>query len=285
MKYLYFLFTLFFSLTLSINSYCQNRTEHTNDTLGYRIIKTGNDFIIYSNLYGSPDFTNARIINNRVYFRIFIGETKNVNGTKYQLITIPSSSKPLYQGNKKIDRGKSDSSVIVIVSEADYNQLFWIESNIIEQYTIIEYYKYANDIFSGILTCPFKYRFKTGNAPESLIDGDLNISPFFGWKFRISASKPYFIAPFVFTGITSLNYNSANNFKIINSDELENCMGITYGFGISFKFNNISPGILLGFDHGIGNLGKGFYYSDKPWISFSLNYDFIKLKQSKNESQ
>ncbi len=190
---------------------------------------------------------------------------------------MPRSSKPIDQGNKNRAIVEFDT-ITKIVSKDDLDNFFWIDADTIEKYARIEYRKYANDFFTGILTCPFKFRLKTGNAPESLIDGDLNISPFFGWKFRISASKAYFIAPFIFTGITSLNYNSANNFKILNPDDLENSMGITYGFGISFRFNNICPGILLGFDHGLGNLGKGFYYSDKPWISFSINYDFIKLK-------
>jgi len=231
-----------------------------NDTLGFRIIKNVNSYPIYSDLNQSPDFTNGRLIDYRVYFRKIDFQTKDIGEIKYQLIIIPSSSKPLDQGkNKGSEEHKSNNSEMKPVSKEDYNKCFWIDTKIIENNTQIEYYKYANDIFTGILTCPFKYRFKTGNAPESLIDGDLNISPFIGWKFRISASKPYFIAPFIFTGVTSLNYNSANNFKIINSDELENGMGITYGFGISFKFNNISPGILLGFDHGICNLGKGFF--------------------------
>ena len=30
-----------------------------------------------------------------------------------------------------------------------------------------------------------------------------------------------------------------------------------YGGGISFRFDNISPGIVLGYDHALGTTGKG----------------------------
>ena len=82
-----------------------------------------------------------------------------------------------------------------------------------------------------------------------------------------------------------MNYNSANNENIIDADKLENGTGLTYGLGLSFKFGAISPGFIVGWDKGFGDLGSGFKYNDKAWISFSVNYDFFKPNKTSEGNQ
>ncbi len=118
------------------------------------------------------------------------------------------------------------------------------------------------------------------------MDGDFNIAPFIGWKWRLSSARPFYIAPFGFAGVTTLNFNSANNTQIIEADRLENGTGLTYGIGLSFRFGSVSPGFVVGWDKGFGDLGSGFMYNDKAWISFSVNYDFFKpAKNSEGEQK
>lgn len=256
----------------------QEPIEKIDAPLGLRVKKNGNDYLIYSDKEQSPNFKDYRKINYQVYFRKVEFPQKDIGGKKYQLITIPGSSS---SQNQNMAFKLQDGTLVYpragkTVNKPDYDQNFWIEASVIEEQVNIEYYKYANDVFSGLLTAPFKYRLKTGKAPESLIDGDFNIAPFIGWKWRISSERPFYIAPFGFAGVTSLNYNSANNNNITDSDKLENGTGLTYGLGISFKFDDISPGLIFGWDKGFGDLGSGFKYNDEVWISFSINYDFFK---------
>lgn len=255
--------------------------------LGLRIKKNGNDYLIYADKNLAPNFKNYRKLNYQVYFRKVNLPEKDISGIKYQLITIPGNNK--IQEQDKI-RTLADGSIIYpragkTINAADYDQNFWIKVDDIENNTNPEFYKYANDVFSGLLTAPFKYRLKVGNAPEAIIDGDFNIAPFIGWKWRISSVRPFYVAPFGFAGVTSLNYNSANNINIIDVDKLENGTGLTYGLGLSFKFGDISPGFIIGWDKGFGDLGSGFRYNDKAWISFSINYDFFKPNQTEEGNQ
>lgn len=279
--------TTFILLIISIMTVTgQTETETVDDPLGLRIIRNGNDYLIYADNNLSPDFNDFRKLNYQVYFRKVDYPEKTIKGVKYQLISIPGSSHVKDQGKKankestsKYPRaGKS-------ISKEDYDKNFWIQSDIIDKYTKTENYKYANDVFSGLLTAPFKYRLDIGNAPESLIDGDFNISPFIGWKWRVSSTRPFYVSPFTFGGITTLNFSSANNTEISEPDRLENGTGLTYGLGLSFRFGTISPGIVIGWDKGFGEMGNGFVYNDKAWISFSVNFDFFKPSPTSEGNQ
>lgn len=253
--------------------------------LGLRIIKNGQDYIVFVENNLDIDPNDYRKINYQVYFRKLSYPEKIFNGKKYQLITIPGSSKHQDQNNSQKNQKEKVSRIGNTISKEDYDRNFWIESEVIEKYTEMEYYKYASGVFSGLLTAPFKYRLKVSSSSDDLIDGDFNIAPFIGWKWRISSSQPYYFAPFGFAGITTLGFNSGNNSRIINPEQNENGVGLTYGLGISFKFGNVSPGFVIGWDKGFGNIGNGFNYNDKPWISFSVNYDFFKPKQTEDKNK
>lgn len=265
----------------------QDENATVDAPLGLRIKRNGQDYLIYADNELSPNFKDYRKINYQVYFRKIDFPQKEIAGKKYQLISIPGSSNN--QNQNKIEK-LADGTVSYpragkTISKEDYDNNFWIEVEIIEKYTDAEFYKFANDIFSGLLTAPFKYRLKLGNTPESLIDGDFNIAPFIGWKWRVSSIRPFYIAPFGFAGVTTLSYSSANNTKITDAAKLENGAGLTYGLGLSFKFGNVSPGFVLGWDKGFGDLGSGFMYGDKAWISFSVNYDFFKPNKTSEGGQ
>jgi hypothetical protein len=263
-------------------AFCQDENSRVDAPLGLRVKRNGQDYLIYADKNFAPNFKDFRKINYQVYFRKVDFPVKEVNGKKYQLITIPGSSKEQDQNdNLKVVNGEPVyPRAGKTINKEDYDLNFWIELEVLEKNIDTEYYKYANDVFSGLLTAPFKYRLKSGDAPESLIDGDFNVAPFLGWKWRISSVRPFYIAPFIFTGITTLDYNSANNSKISDPEKLENGAGITYGLGLSLRLGTVSPGFIIGKDHALGDLGKGFLYSNKPWVSFSLNFDFFKPQKT-----
>lgn len=275
--------TLFTILTV----FGQDEDSVIDAPLGLRVQKNGQDYLIYADQNLSPNFKDYRKVNYQIYFRKVDFPEKEIDGKKYQLITIPGSSNKQDQGElKTLANGTvTYSRAGKIVSKEDYDNNFWIETEVIKNHTDTEHYKYANDVFSGLLTVPFKYRLKLGSAPESLMDGDFNIAPFIGWKWRVSSARPFYISPFGFAGVTTLNFNSANNTKIVEADRLENGTGLTYGLGLSFRFGSVSPGFVVGWDKGFGDLGSGFIYNDKAWISFSVNYDFFKPAKSSEGDQ
>ncbi len=264
----------------------QEENSSLDNPLGHRVKRNGQDYLIYANKEFEPNFKDYRKINYQVYFRKINHPVKEIGGKKYQLISIPGSSLPKSQTELGITGEMSEyPRAGKSVDKEDYDSNFWIESDIIEKQTDTEYYKFANDVFSGLLTAPFKYRLALGSAPEALIDGDFNIAPFIGWKWRVSSARPFYLAPFGFAGITTLGYNSANNTEIEDKDKLENGTGLTYGMGLSFRFGSVSPGFIVGWDKALGGLGRGFKYSDKAWISFSVNYDFFKASKTAEGAQ
>ncbi|WP_405247676.1 hypothetical protein [Cellulophaga sp. Asnod2-G02] len=278
-------------LTLLVSSFILAQTDYENldKQLGLRIKKNGNDYIIYADQNLNPNPKDYRKINYQVYFRKIDYPTRELNGINYQLITIPGNSKKQNQNQNK-DKDTINTSELYpragkTVNEFDYDQNFWINVKNLENNTNPEYYKYANDVFSGLLTAPFKYRLENKDSSEAILDGDFNIAPFIGWKWRVSSEKKFYVAPFGFAGVTSLNYSSANNDNILDSNKTENGTGITYGMGISFKFGTVSPGFIIGWDKGFGDLGSGFKYNEKPWISFSVNYDFFKSNKTSEGKQ
>lgn len=256
--------------------------EYSNTPNGFRVKKgEKNYFRIYKNNEFKIDTTDYRRLDPSVYFEISKNNKEiKFNKKTYVLISIP--------GVRNKSQIKKECIAGSRVSSVDFDKEFWTEKENIfvvdkdgrelynENNIEKNYSKFSNDFFSGLLTAPFKYRF--GGSNKSLIDGDFNIAPFLGWKFRLSQNKPYLVAPFIFAGVTTLKYNSTNNTKITDLSIEENGSGFTYGGGFSLRLGNISPGIIIGVDQGVGNLGSGFVYNNKAWLSFSLNYDFFKLK-------
>lgn len=105
----------------------------------------------------SPNFNDYRKINYQVYFRKVEIPEIEINGTKYQLITIPGLCNQQNQNIEKLEGVVDYPRAGRTVNKEDYDHNFWIEVDIIENNTEMEHYKYANDVFSGLLTAPFKY--------------------------------------------------------------------------------------------------------------------------------
>jgi hypothetical protein len=271
-------------IILLISSVLSLRAQDSKDLdkrLGYRITRDGNDYIIYMDNSMNPDLQNVRKLNYRVFFRRVVVPLKTIDNKTYQLITIPGKTKELKQNKMfNVSSSNEDPRNGKSIDKPDYDFNFWIDTIYLNRkITDIEYHKYANGPFTGLLTSPFKYRLKSGSVKESFIDGSFNVSPFFGWKWRVSSKNPYYFSPIIYVGITTLSYSSADNTGITDSKQKENGVGVTYGGGLVVRLGVVSPGIIIGWDHGFGDLGKTFTYSDHPWISFSMNFDFFEPKK------
>jgi hypothetical protein len=280
MKKMAFLFAFSFFTMLS---YAQD--ANVDNPVGRRVNQDGFDYPIYLDNKGMPDLSNWRKLDPRVYFRLIkMPVVQSTDGkTHYQFITIPGSSKKVSQDTKNNLKGNTilpDPRNGLSIGKEDFDQNFWIDTSYLYQKTQLEYYMWENDIYYGALTAPFKYRFKAGSAGESYIDGSFNVGPFLGYKIRVSKTKPYYFSIVAFTEITTLNYTSSDNTGITDPSKKESGSGLVYGGGVFFRFYKVSPGIVIGWDHGFGDLGKTFIYSDRPWISFSLNFEFLAPAQT-----
>lgn len=260
---------------------CFSQEPDLNSEKGLRMKKGNSDLVIYSDYQMKPNKEDWRKLNYRVYFRIV--NIPSVDG--HLMITIPGKTKELDQDSSRSKSIEQYPRSGLSISEYDFDQNFWVDSITLANTELeTEYFQYESSPFIGTLTAPFKLRMAV-SSEESFIDGAFNVSQFFGWKFRLSDSKPHFISPFVFGGITTLSYSSSNNNGILEANRKENGSGLTYGAGVAFRFGTISPGVVIGFDHGFGDLGKTFEYNDKLWLSFSLNFEFFKPKEADSDAR
>lgn len=269
------IFTSVFSILTFFNMVYSQDEKQT--LIGLRINPSETYDIIYADKNGTPDLNDSRRINSEVYYRIINVPQKTMpDGVTYQMITIPSGKKTNLSQDSANLRKTEVSRDKESVNSSDFDKDFWIDKAVLDKSSP----EYRNDktkeLFTGVLTAPFKYRPKLGSAPESILEGEFNIATFIGYRIPIRKMSDYYFVPFGFAGITTLNYNSANNSRITTNTQ-ETGAGISYGLGFSLRMGNISPGVVFGWDKGTGNLGGGFLYSDKMWISFSLNYDFFKV--------
>lgn len=257
--------------------------DNTSKELGLRLKKGVVDRIIYADDNKKPDVNNWRKLNNRVYFKIVDNRVYKIGDKEYILISIPGEFKNL---NQTLTLEKDGNGVVTnylkqgtSITYEDYDMNFWMEKSLLENDVIKEYYKYSNSIATGLLTAPFKYRLGLGKTTSSIIDGGINIGPFIGWKFRLSSIEPNYFTTFIFGSLTSISYTSSTN-KMITGDEIEVGAGISYGGGFTFSIGDVTPGIIFGYDIGLGDLGEHYTYHNKLWISFSVNYDFISPKKN-----
>ncbi len=285
MKNIVLFFLVIVISTFTIKS--QER-DYLNDTLGFVIEKGGTNLIIYFHdaTKDIPDTIRYKSFDSKYYFQK-TGKTLIINETKFIQIIIPGEPN-LNNLNEQIKkdslRGSNDGSAL-IVSIRDWGKLYWIKESDFKDKTKPRYYSFKNDYTSGLLTAPFKFRPNTKNTDGTIVEGDLNLGAFVGWKMRLSKVQPYFISLNGFLSFGSVELNSTNDKSITDPKESNNAFAFNYGSGLVFEFHNFQSGVIVGFDGATGNNAKNYLFQNKPWLSFSLNYNFVKPKQSENSNQ
>jgi len=273
------LLILFACCAIVLNSYSQDFDTY-NDTIGYRLKNRRDVVTIFLDSCHCSIISNTykRKLKSSVFFQT-MDDTAFFSGKKYVKITVPGRylEPDSFTRNNSSVRYKEEYNSSTI-SRKDYDRDFWLSIEDMKKMRI-EYGKFKNDFIFGLLTAPFKWRLSSSNGQPDLIDGSFNVNSFAGYKLSFGSQTPSYLGAFIFGGPTTIAYNSSNTTSITDSSKPENGAGLNYGVGIVFRINGVSPGVLLGFDRGFGELSKTYIYQGRPWLSFSLNYDFIKPKK------
>ncbi len=256
-----------------------------DDIKGYRLKSEKSVPIYLNNQDNTIDFAHTRLLDKSVFFR-FVDKVPEIkkDDITYVKIYIPGNQQKIeVKDGKEISINTKDIQYNEHrVSKIDYDQTFWIDKSAVENVDIA-YYRYRNDVILGALTLPFKFRPKRGDESSSVVDGSFNVGPYVGWKFRLTESRPFFVAPIGAVGVTSLTYNSSNNSAITDAKQSETGFGFQYGGGVVFDLYKIQLGLVVGADYGVGDFAKTYNHQNTLWMGFSLNFNFLNNKPDKSE--
>lgn len=269
-------FFAIFAILFHLALVCKAQDEH-NDLVGYKMRNRTARILVDEN--DSPNSKKIRILKDNYYFKKFDNQA-TVGTTKYRKIYFPGTQIEI----KTLKEEKHEEIEMKEFVSTDLGRFYWMEEADLDDKVIQSVYKtYQATVFGSVLTAPFKGRLKIANAKGDFIDGSFNAGATIGYRFTRDGKSISYFAPIVFGQVTTLNFTSANNTSIKDLNTTQGGGGYSYGFGILFKFAGITPGIVLGFDHAFGDNGATFVYQDKPWLSFSLNFDFGKKKETENK--
>ena len=125
----------------------------------------------------------------------------------------------------------------------------------------LESYSYVpvDRLTSGILITPFKWIL----APGDLTPGVSGVYVV-GYEFARSYDRKHSASAVGGVGLSHLSDSS------LNSDKVDNLIGVTVTAGLMFKVANLPGGLLLGFDWS----DESYDYNGEMWISLGLGYGF-----------
>lgn len=117
----------------------------------------------------------------------------------------------------------------------------------------------------GVLTVPFKFRFK-----PNVITPSASIGPYAGMRFYLNHN--WSLSTIGSAALAGISLND------VNADDVENVMGLTLSMGpvLSYKNGQVQLGLILGTDIIGGNKGEDWIYEGKPWLAFSTGFSFTK---------
>lgn len=142
------------------------------------------------------------------------------------------------------------------------------------------------------LTIPFKYRpevSKDDITVPSVFKADVNLSTFLGHTcgsltYRHQASekvKPQGSAfsKGVFFGVSVAEIDSTSTSlrgaKALT--EKRTVLSLTPGFGAMYNFMDFNIGLFVGWDIGVGEVGRKWNYHQKPWLGFGIGYNITMI--------
>jgi hypothetical protein len=243
---------------------------------------------------------NSRRLN--YHFKTDISYTFPDNKKKFIRITIPAD----FRWDPVTEKPISDPKTLAnydhpekwkkngdFVDSQDFNCWLWIPE---DEFKPEPYYLSLQGswVFSGIIT-PLKYRFRAGGHGTSLLNGDVNLGTFIGYRF-LNHPGTTGLSMGAFGGVSSLPMNSSNNtnsiFKSSSSGSTgstttnTNNTGLNYGgalvLDVSKKFQ---VGLIAGWDHAVGDISNGYIYQDRMWLGFSLNFKFLDFGSTGKDPQ
>ncbi|HJP64331.1 MAG TPA: hypothetical protein VJ844_12880 [Mucilaginibacter sp.] len=283
------IFLIAFCTIAFLNCYGQDDPN----IVGYYLKKKGNVIKVYQSkmdqgkIKDEPDISKFNLWDNESYwFQTDI--TVKVNNISYLRITIPNGQrwdpklKSFVTSNSFTNVNAWTDNGLAIDAE-DFNTWLWISQSDFDTYKENYYGRpKAQLVFSGITT-PFKYRFKTGDHATSILNGDVNLGAYLGIR-KIYLNNTLGINIGGILGVSSLPMNSSNNNSITDKSS-QSVTGVNYGGAFVFDWQKkFQVGAVLGWDHAVGDLSKGYIYQDRMWIGVSLNFKFLDFGGSKDKT-
>ncbi len=203
---------------------------------------------------------------DRVTFPVKLLKAKNAAGEEACL--------PANIGLRGLGPATGGQNFIVIETKVDYSQsgcpadtkLFknsdfvWVSTEDIKEYAPNRY-----GLTYGALVVPFKKQL-SGN--KDFTSNSASVGPYIGYRWS-KGTLGVALELVGYAGLTSIsvpqNVNGQNTSQSLSA--------ISYGVGlIGIIKQNFQVGVVIGADH--TNANSGYQYNGKPWLSFSLGYNF-----------
>lgn len=290
-------FFVVMALTLPFFAFSQNDPK----VVGYYLQSQGNSIKVYQSKpkdANSPDLTNFNFwdLNHHYNYWFKTDITITVDGQKYVRFTIPNPTRflpskddpnkgtPVTTPNYDSPLPWSIDQKGLDVDSQDFNSWLWISEEDFNKCKV-PYYGHNFTYQISAITTPLKYRFPTGTHGSSIQNGDFNLGTFAGFRLG-NKTNTAGINLGIVLGLNSTTMTSANNTTITDKTTSQANVGLDYGgaavIDIEKKFQ---IGFIAGWDHAVGDAGKGYIYQDRMWIGFSLNYKFLSFGgDSKSQS-
>ena len=126
-----------------------------------------------------------------------------------------------------------------------------------KNYTSKSKYNRVGGMNTGVLFVPFKMR--SGD-----LFADTEVGPYVSYKFE---KLEYLLN----VGISQISISE------VGTKDVESKTGLTVALGVNFEVaKNWDIAILSGVDHLSGAEGDTWEYQDKPWLSFSIGFNFTR---------
>lgn len=146
--------------------------------------------------------------------------------------------------------------------------LYLEDGNIEQQFKI-----WKGKIITGAtLSTPFKFRPKI-DGKNYIFTPELSLGPFVGCNFRIDKNQSIFLNGVLSAGINSININDDVQVDEQSKDGL--ALGFYGSVGVVVQIDDFQVGVLYGHDLVSGEMGDNWIYNEKPWLSFSIGFNFL----------
>ncbi|HXR85287.1 MAG TPA: hypothetical protein VN722_13320 [Hanamia sp.] len=257
---------------------------------GYKLKISQNIIYVYRNVNDKPDLTVRNRWSNRYWFKVdntSEGKYEDpITKEKYMRITIPSNSR--FDDAKNEWTNETGYNIMVnwkkeeFIDGSDFNTWLWIRQVGFDALKVDYYRNIKGSFILSGLTAPFKFRPNVGTQLNSVVNGDINLGSFIGFRFAKGVNLGISVGGHF--GLSSISLNASNNTGI-TGNSTETIQGFTYGYGVVIEVKKqFQIGILGGFDYGLGNLAKTYLYQNKNWFSFSLNYKFFDFGKKDSDT-
>ncbi|MBW4888757.1 hypothetical protein KXQ82_03490 [Mucilaginibacter sp. HMF5004] len=271
--------TLLAGLTMLIVFNCLAQEDGV--PTGYKLKHSMRLIKVYQDRNNKPDLADFNFWINDYWFKI--DKTEVVDRVEYIRITIPTTisfnnttkkfePEPHYENPLRWrEHGWPDG---VPIDSDDFNSWLWIAKADFDEFKEDYFGKVPFQfVFSG-MAIPFKYRPAEGTHASSILNGDINIGTFLGIRLPIfnNTGGINFGGSL---GVSSLPMNASNNHGILDNSS-ESISGFNYGAAVIFDWQKkFQIGLVMGYDHGVGDLSRSYIYQDKSWFAISFNYKFL----------